>query len=367
MPSAGVIRVGVAKEIVPLLRSFVADPDDVIRQAGLDPRLFDDENNVMPYAAFGRLLTRCVAQTRCPHFGLLVGQRGTLSTIGPVGGLMQHSPTVGESLGTLVAHLHLHDRGAAQTLTASGDVAMLGYAVYQPGVESPDQISDAAMAIAVNIMRALCGGDWELDEVLLPRHAPADPEPYRRFFRAPVRFDQETAALVFPVHWLGHRVSGADPVFRQVFAACVQDLEASAEKDWKEDLRRLLRTEILTNQCSAATVADRLALHRRTLSRHLHADGTGYRRLVDEGRFEIARQLLAHTGVPLGQIAAALGYSEASAFTRAFRRWSGQTPTAWRTGHAPAWTRGVAGASREDTERLPPGAVEANEASLSSG
>ena len=56
----------------------------------------------------------------------------------------------------------------------------------------------------------------------------------------------------------------------------------------------------------------------------------GYRAITNEIRFEIARQLLQDTEVPLGQIAAALGYSEASAFTRAFRRWSGHTPPAWR-------------------------------------
>jgi AraC-like DNA-binding protein len=57
----------------------------------------------------------------------------------------------------------------------------------------------------------------------------------------------------------------------------------------------------------------------------------GYRAITNEIRFEIARQLLQDTQASLAQIAAALGYSEASAFTRAFRRWSGRTPTAWRT------------------------------------
>ncbi|WP_280139384.1 helix-turn-helix transcriptional regulator [Microvirga massiliensis] len=73
-----------------------------------------------------------------------------------------------------------------------------------------------------------------------------------------------------------------------------------------------------------------MKMHRRTLTRHLKDSGMGYRAIANEVRFEIARQLLEDTEVPLGQIAAALGYSEASAFTRAFRRWSGQTPTAWR-------------------------------------
>lgn len=328
---AGVVRVGVTKEIGPILRGFGADPDAVIRRAGLDPRLFDNENNLIPYAALGRLLAGCVAHTRCPHFGLLVGQRATLSAIGPIGGLMQHSPTVEEALSALVEHLHLHDRGAVPTLTVSGDVAMLGYAIYQPGVEGAEQITDGAIAIAINIMRALCGRGWVPDEVLLPRNPPADPYPYRRFFQAPVHFAQEVATLVFPVRWLGHRTAGADPIFRQVFEAHVEGLEATINDNWRESLRRMLRTEILTNRCSAAAVADRLAVHPRTLSRRLQADGAGFQRLVDETRFEIARQLLTHPKTSLGEIAAALGYSEASAFTRAFRRWSGQTPTVWRS------------------------------------
>jgi AraC-like DNA-binding protein len=349
----GVIRVGVAKEVGPLLREFGADPLEVIRQAGLDPDLFEDENNIIPYAALGRVVTACVAHTRCPHFGLLLGQRGTLSSLGPIGGLLQHSPTVGEALSALVRHLHLHDRGAAPTLSIDEDVVVLGHAIYEPGVESPEQISDCAMAMATNIMRLLCGPDWLPDEVLLPRQPLADSGPYRRFLRAPVRFDQETAALVFPAYWLDHRIAGANPIFRQVFEAHIRELEAAGAGDWKENLRRMLRTELLTNQCSAATVADRFAIHRRTLSRHLRAEGAGFQSLVDETRFEIARQLLSQTRIPLSEVAVALGYSEASAFTRAFRRWSGQAPAAWRLEHGPAQTsRPVPGSQDRDGRQI---------------
>jgi AraC-like DNA-binding protein len=87
--------------------------------------------------------------------------------------------------------------------------------------------------------------------------------------------------------------------------------------------------------CSADGLADLLAMHRRTLNRRLGAEGTRFRTVVNEVRFEIARQLLADTGLSFGQVAAALDYSEASAFTRAFRRWSGQTPTAWRSDGQP--------------------------------
>jgi Arabinose-binding domain of AraC transcription regulator, N-term len=67
----GYIHLGVAKEIAPTLRDLGIDPDPVIREAGLDPRLFDDGTNVIPHGALGRLLTLCVARAHCPHFGFL--------------------------------------------------------------------------------------------------------------------------------------------------------------------------------------------------------------------------------------------------------------------------------------------------------
>src|SRR3712207_2625833 len=89
-----------------------------------------------------------------------------------------------------------------------------------------------------------------------------------------------------------------------------------------EDLRRLLRIQLLRDTCSAATVAGLFSMHRRTLARHLRTEGLAFRQVANEVRFEIACQLLQNTDMALGQIAAALKYSEPSAFTRAFRRWS---------------------------------------------
>jgi len=101
-----------------------------------------------------------------------------------------------------------------------------------------------------------------------------------------------------------------------------------------EDLRRVLRTELLRGACSATTVAGLFSMHRRTLHRHLRMEGRAFRQVADGIRFEIACELLENTDMALGQVAAALQYSELSAFTRAFRRWSGQSPSAWRTSHS---------------------------------
>jgi len=327
----GYIHLGVAKEIVPTLRDFGVEPDPLIREAGLDPCLFDDGANVIQHAALGRLLYLCVSRTKCPHFGLLVGQRASILSLGMVGRLMLHSETVGDAIHALVSNLSIQNRGAVPAFAVNGDIALFSYAVYQPEVESANQISDGAMAVSVNSLRTLLGGGWNPLEILLPRSAPADLGPYRQHFRAPIRFNQEVAAIVLSADDLNQRIVGADPLLRTMLEEQIRWAKGDQHSEFSDDIRRLLRTRLTNHRCSADEIAALLAMHRRTLSRRLKSDGMGYRSISNEIRFEIARQLLEDTEVPLGQIAAALGYSEASAFTRAFRRWSGQTPTAWRT------------------------------------
>ena len=202
----GYVHLGVAKEIAPTLREFGLDPDPIIKAAGLDPHLFDDGASAIPHRALGRLCALSVAHTRCPISGLLVGRRATILSLGLVGRLMLHSETFGDALHCLVANLSVQDRVAVPSLEVEGDTAIFSYAVYQPETESADQITDGAIACAVNAIRALLGNDWAPAEVLLPRAQPADAEPYRRHFRAPVRFDQEIAALVFPSRCLELRI-----------------------------------------------------------------------------------------------------------------------------------------------------------------
>ena len=327
---AGYIQLDVAKGIVPTLREFGLDPDPIIREAGLDPLLFEDSTNVIPHSALGQLSASCVAHTQCPHFGLLVGCRATVLSLGMVGRLMLHSETVGDAVRGLVSHLGVQNRGAVPSLAVNGDTAVFSYAIYQPETESADQITDGAIACMVNALRALLGDGWAPTEVLLPRTCPSDLEPFRRHFRAPVRFDQELAALVFPARCLKRRIVGADPLLRAMLEERLAHLKGDLFGD---EVRRLLRTRLSHENCSAEGLASLLAMARRTLNRRLGAEGTRFRTIVNEVRFEIARQLLADTSLSFGQIAAALDYSEASAFTRAFRRWSGQTPSAWRADH----------------------------------
>jgi AraC-like DNA-binding protein len=261
--------------------------------------------------------------TRCPNFALLVGQRAKLLHLGPPGELLRHSATLNAALQTFVVYHHFNSQGMATFfLRDENGVAALGLVVYQTGAESVDQIYDCSIAVACNVIREVCGAGWALEKVLFSRTRPADVEPYRRFFQASCRFDSDRTAIFFPARWLTHAMPTAD-------LKRLRSLEGQAQAigiELVDQLRRTLRILLLLGKCSAGELAELLLMHRRTLSRRLKSQGTTFQKVLDEVRLEAARQLLDVTKLPISEIAASLGYAESSAFTRAFRRWSGEAP-----------------------------------------
>ena len=324
------VRVGGAFAMPAVIRRLGVDPAELLAEAGLDLKLFDDPDNVISYATRSRLISMCVERTGCDHFGLLIGQQGGLSSLGLVGYLAQHSSDVGTALRNLVRFMHLHTRSAVLTLREERNVAFFGYAGYSAEAEAADQIADGAMATAFNIMHQLCGVNWKPNEVLLAHRRPADSGPFRRFFRAPLRFDAGENALAFSAKLLDQPVSAADPELHRLLQKQIDGLAASHKSDFPEQVRRVLRTSVQIGHLKADQVAALFSMHSRTLNRRLMDFGTHFQKLVDEARYEVARQMLESSAIGVSEIAAALDYADASAFTRAFRRWSGTTPALWR-------------------------------------
>jgi AraC-like DNA-binding protein len=329
-PSDATVRIGTVLAIPALLARFGKDPARVIAEAGLDPKLFDDPDNLVTVAARGRLISLCVARTGCRHFGLLIGQQAGLHSFGLVGLLAKYSPNVGTALRNFVRFFRLHNRGGVLNLDVLGSSAILDFAIIQPRVEATDQVGAGAVAVMLNIMRDLCGREWRPIEVRFAHTKPEDIGPYRKFFRAPLRFDAEQNALEFSVDWLDHPLPGSDPDLSRLLEKQIDALQLRHGDDFPGQVRSVLRSALLTGNATADRVAALFSMHSRTLNRRLDAFDTSFRQLVDESRFEIARQLLRDSSMGVIEIADMLDYADASAFTRAFRRWSGTTPARWR-------------------------------------
>jgi AraC-like DNA-binding protein len=328
--SHSTLHIGAIWAIPEVLRTLGADPAEVCAKAGIDIELFDDPQNLISFRAASHLFRVCVECTGCPHFGLLHGMKGGLNFLGFVGLLVKYSTDVEGALRSLVRYLHLHIRGATTTLEVSGRTATLSYEITQADAEATDQIGDAAAATMYNIMIELCGPKWNPLEVRLAHRRPDDVAPFRNFFQAPLRFDAEKNALVFFADSLHRPLPEAEPELRRLLATQMAALDRQHMDQFPEQVRSILRTALLTDRGSADQIASLFSIHSRTLHRRLTAAGTSFRKLVDEIRFVIARQMLADSDVAVSHVAFMLNYADPSAFTRAFRRWSGSTPTEWR-------------------------------------
>jgi AraC-like DNA-binding protein len=247
-----------------------------------------------------------------------------------VGLLVKYSPDVKSALQALVRYYHLRAQGAVITLGWQAGQASLGFEIYERHNDAVDQLVDGALAYECNIMRELCGADWAPAEVRFAHGEPQDTGPFRRFFRSPLSFHAGHSALSFDAAWLDKRLPVDDPGLLSLLQAQVNALEAEHGEDLPSQVRSVLRTALLTKNAQTEEVAALFSMHSRTLARRLEAHGTHFQALVDEVRFEIARQMLERSAMEVRDIAEMLGYADASALTRAFRRWSGTTPARWR-------------------------------------
>ena len=332
-PRPATLRVGGAAAILAVLQDFGVDPDEVLTEAGIDRELFADPDNLITYAARDRLFRQCVSRTGCQYFGLLVGQRMNLKALGLVGLLMRTSPNAGRALVSIVNLLHLHSQGAVMALRVDEDVAMLTYDAFEPGLEATDQTGAGAVAMMLNVMRTLCGPDFRPIEASFGHRRPADIEPFRKFFKVPLYFDAEHYALVFSRDWLDVRPPGADDELQQLLQKQVDVLESRYSLAFPDQVRQVLRSALVTGYFSESEIAALFSMHSHTFRRRLDASATSFHELVDECRFEMAREMLLNTSLSVSEISASMGYSRASSFIRAFRRWSGVTPGEWRKGN----------------------------------
>jgi AraC-like DNA-binding protein len=325
-----VVRVGPLMGLSVVLQELGHEPGPIFDSVGFKPAQFADPDTEISYVAGSRLLANCVAATECRHFGLLVGARAGPSCLGVAGFMLWSAADVGTALRGLVQHLELHDQGSVLTLLTRGDVTRLGFAIHQSSAKVTEQIYDLSIALICNIMRDLCGEEWNPTEVLLPRRQPQDLAPYRCFFRAPLRFNTEQCGVVFPTHWLDHRIASANALLHRHLEQEADELHGLRHADLIINLRGLLRKSLAAGHCTVSDIARALHIHERTLNRRLHEESTSFRKELDDVRLEMARQFLANSAMPIARIAKALNYADVSAFSRAFKRWTGKTPAQWR-------------------------------------
>jgi AraC-like DNA-binding protein len=147
-----------------------------------------------------------------------------------------------------------------------------------------------------------------------------------------VRFDQPRTGLVFDSKVMDLPIHTADSDLRRILERYCREIlgRRPAVQNLTYQVRELIANLLTTGEPTIDTVAREMRMSSRTLERRLSAEGLSYRRILDDIRRQLAERYLGDERLGLSQITYLLGYSEPTAFNRAFRRWTGVTPTQYR-------------------------------------
>jgi AraC-like DNA-binding protein len=323
-------RAGAFAHLADVVRSLGGSPAAVADglHIDLDALAVDDR---LPFGDCLTLLARAAEQTGCAHVGLLMGERYRWTEHGIIHRLAMEAPTLREALQDFVGWQLGYTSGAAVYLHRVGGDFALGYGIYDRASPGSRHLYEAVVAIGCDMLRELTDGRVAPLEVHISHSAPADAAIYNRILRAPVRFNQSQSRLIVSGGDIDFPRRDADPGRRQQVLAQIAAMLGVASGSIAARVRHRVRPQLLRGDPSMAGMARAFGLGPRNLRRQLASQGAVFETIRDEVRYNAARDLLALTDLPVGEIADALAFASHSAFGQAFRRWSGTSPTAWRS------------------------------------
>ncbi|MGM0563968.1 MAG: AraC family transcriptional regulator [Pseudomonadota bacterium] len=324
-------------------RSFVTvaeargvDREKLLQHAGVAPEALDDPAGRISLVDTWRVMAAAVALTGDTGLGFETGLKLPLTAHGSLGYALMCAPTPREAIEVLERFWHLRGRGFL--MTASMEEDELFFEVI-PEWPLPVPLRDAMFA---SMLTSICRGI----QFVLPE-APAEPviwwqgrddTTYRRLQASlpEVRFGMPCAAVVIrgDARWLDRpQPSANSEAYEQALEQCRRESALVRGGDQVVQQTRMALVLGSRGYPTPDEVADRLHMTPRTLRRHLHEEGQSYQSLLEEARRRDSARLLDSAGLEVRRIAEWLGYTDPANFTRAFKSWTGMTPSAWRQAH----------------------------------
>ncbi len=316
--------------IVDALEGLGMEADDVLAAAGLSRGALKDPNSRLPMTSSARLWQAAAVKANDPAFGLRASRYVKQTTFHALGYAVFASATLRDALHRLVRYSHLVSDGAELVLEEKSDAVRLVF-VPESGAPSPSvEALDAVMSLIVRTCRGLTDRSFSLHRIEQRRPEPADTYPYRRFFRCEVVFDAPVNALTIGSRVLDRPLSTSNPELALHNDHLVRRYLAEMRQGSMLDRVRAVLAERLTGDASPAAVAAALGTSVRSLQRRLRDQGFSYVTILNETRRQLGTAYLLEERYSVTEIAFQLGFDDASAFARAFRRWTGLSPSEYR-------------------------------------
>jgi AraC-like DNA-binding protein len=308
------------------------DSNALFLRAGLDPAKLTDPDARFSADGMVRLWRLAARATGDAYFGLKAASFWHPTTMNALGYSWMASDSLRDALARIARYGRIVSTMVDMRFEEFDDHFVFEFAPPMAGAEMPPEAIDAALATFVSMCRTSYGDDFHPLRVVTQRPEFDDPTRYLAFFCAPVEFSGPDNILYFAKESLEAHLLTANPRLARINDRVITEYLAQFDKDSTSMRVRARLIDLLSaGDVAQQDVADSLHMSLRTLQRKLHEENTSYKALLEETRRQLAGQYLRQARLSVSEVTYLLGFSEPSNFTRAFKRWTGHTPSEFRT------------------------------------
>ncbi|MBI1359935.1 MAG: helix-turn-helix domain-containing protein [Alphaproteobacteria bacterium] len=310
-----------------LVAELGGDSAEILAAARIDPVSLSEPDRYLPLRAYLDSLEIAADRLGRPDFGLTLGSRDTLASLGALAIAILNAPTARESIEVCARYIHFQNPALRLTLSPApkASAEFLGFTLTLARPIPHNQNSERQMASVTSTLRRLTGEPYKPTGVWFTHQPMSPPAVYRKVFGVAPQFGKPVTGLLLDKAMLDAFQPGRSAQLRQVALSYLRSLGPARAETFAQRVRQMTRSLLQSGECTPDQAARALGLHPRTLQRRLKEEGTAFETIKDEVRRDMADTLLAQPRVSLSQIALMLDYANSSAFSRSARRWFGES------------------------------------------
>lgn len=317
------------------LSEFICDKggdiDRIYGVSGIDPEQLSSPTLSLGLINYCRVMEEAARFSGFDNFGLHYGRQFKPQSLGLIGYIGLCSATLEQALHNVVNAFPWHQHDTLTRLTDKGDCWRLDYQVRHGAILSRRQDAELTLGMFLNLIRHVAGKSWAPREVHFEHPRPLQWHEHCKVFDAPVWFDQPYNSLLIPKRDLMRTMPDSDPLLLTVMQDAIRRLNsATPQQGIVDQARAQVHLMLMKGEPVLEIVAEKMGMSSWSLQRRLRDENLSFSALVDKVRCEMATHYLQQKQLPISEMALLLGYSEVSAFSRAFRRWFGISPRQWR-------------------------------------
>jgi AraC-like DNA-binding protein len=305
--------------------NLVAAP--LLRKAGLTFQQIDNSTLRLSVKSQIKFLNLVAVGLQDDLFGFHLGQDFDLREIGTLYYIMASSETLGDALQRVARYSRITNEAVHLQYRKMQEVVVTFEYVDVARHQDRHQIEFFIIAL-VRLIRHLSGDNWLPTRVNLAHYRNCLHPAFKSFFGCDVAFGSAMDEIAFPLALQSMPLASADPFLHAMLIAQCEDMHVDRQESaaLRASVENRIAPLLPHGKAQASEVARKLGMSQRTLARRLNAEGLSFTAILDEMKCDLAKHYLREADLPITTIAWLLGYQEASAFTHAFKRWTGKTP-----------------------------------------